>query len=273
MSEIIFFKSHFENNGGYKSYTDYRRLVDRAGYRTILIDEIDPASDNVYIGTPFDNENHTIDRAIWASGWPSARARIILHDLEYHLGSNALPPIPGLAEIWASDRWYARQIGARYIPLGSDVCLPLTPIQRNGQFDYDVATLSYNVWRRQRAHEDMQTRGLRVAPNAWGAERDRILERSRMMCHVHQHDHVPTVAPLRFAIAAGYVLPLITETLADGGIFSDAYRFMSDHAHIGELATKWLRPENRNGLNDLAHNLHQLLCVRNTFRSFIEAGL
>jgi len=271
--EVVFFKTHFNHEGGYKSYDDYWRLVDLAGYRTCLIDEIDPQSDNVYIGTPFDNVNHPLDSQLWTQGWLGARARVILYDLEWHMGDNALPLIPGLSEIWAADKWYALQIGARYVPLGSDARLPLTPINRNGQFEYDAVTLSYNVWRRQRAHEDVLAHGLTIAPNAWGVERDQILERSRMMLHVHQHEHAPTVAPQRWAIAAAYRLPMLTETLADEGIFGKSYKMMSDFAHLGEFAAMCAHASNAQALSDYGHTLHGLLCRDFTFKRCVEAAV
>lgn len=269
MPDVIFCRPRMH----YQSYTDLYRLIELAGYPLVFLDEIDPQSDNCYICTLYDNMNHPGDMAVWAKGWPGAKAKIILYDLEWHLGDNSLPAVPGLAEIWAADAYYAKLIDARYVPLGSDVRLPLTAITRNGQYEYDVATLTYNTWRRQRAIEDLQTHGLTVAPNDWGEARDRILERSRLMIHIHQLDNVPTVAPSRFAIAAAYHLPLITETLGDEGIFGKSYKLMSDFAHLGEFAAWCLHPDNAYSLQEYGETLHGLLCQQHTFKSFIEAAV
>lgn len=270
MSDVLFARPRMH----YQSYTDLYRLIELASYPLVYLDEIDAQSDNCYIATLYDNMNDPSDMAVWSNGWPDTRARVILWDIEYHLGDNALPPVPGLAEVWVSDRWYGQQITGhtvRYVPLGSDARLPLTPIERNGHYEYDVATLSYNVWRRQRALEDLQNHGLTIAPNAWGEERDRNLEQTRAMVHIHQHDNVPTVAPSRWAIAAANHLPMITETLADEGIFGKSYKLMTDFAHMGEAAALWLKDER--ALADYASSLHGLLCEHFTFRKCIEAAL
>lgn len=271
MSNVIFARPRMH----YQSYTDLYRLIELAGYPLVYLDEIDAQSDNCTICTLYDNMNHPVDMGVWAQGWPGARAKIILWDIEWHMGDNALPlPIPGLAEVWAADAWYAAQIGARYVPMGSDARLPLTPIERNGQYDYDVAMLTYNTWRRQRAIEDMQKSGLTVAPNEWGEARDRILERSRVMAHIHQHDNVPTVAPSRFAIAAAYKMPLITEMLGDEGIFTGGYKLtVPDIGSVGAFVSLALDPKVEDKRRAYGEALHHLLCVENTFQSFVEAAV
>lgn len=182
MTNVIFARPRWD----YASYADFYRLIELSGYPLIFFDDIDPSSDNTYIMTILNGEN--------MGGWVEPRARIILWDIEWRLDNPAA--IPGVAEVWASDRWYAEQIGARYIPFGSHHDLASPERQRNGNFDYDVATLAYaGPPRRSTAYSAMRERGLKLSPNGWGNEREHILQHSRAMCHVHQIEGVNTVAP------------------------------------------------------------------------------
>jgi hypothetical protein len=92
-----------------------------------------------------------------------------------------------------------------------------------------------------------------------------------MMAHVHQHEGVQTVAPGRFALAAAYKLPLLTETLADPGIIPGHALLRSDLAHYADLAQIWLRQ--RHGLEDIGRALYHVLCERHTFHGCVEAAL
>lgn len=254
---MIFARPRYE----YASYLDLYRLIELSGYPLIFLDEIDPQSDNTYICTVANGENQ--------NGWQNPRARIILYDLEWHLEGVS---IPGIREIWAADRWYCSKLMARYVPLGSHPGLKLRPDSPNGQI-HDTATLWYVTGRRGQVLADFARYGVSTAPpcDLWGEARHNVLMNSRCMVHVHQRDDAFTVAPQRFALAAAYSLPMITETLTDCGIFTQSYRLMSDIRHMGEFTRMWLQPRNSQRLQDYGHALHQLLCVDHTFRKVIES--
>ncbi len=244
----------------YDSYTDLYRLITLSGYPLIYCDEIDPASDNTYILTLRNGENE--------HGWPGdVKARIILYDLEWRLEGDP-PPMPGVRETWAADSWYAAQIGARYVTLGSHPDLNLIPGEEADKLT-DVAMLAYMTNRRLAIAYQLAQRGLTIAGNAWGEERHRNLIGSRAMLHVHQHDHVATVAPQRFALAAAYKLPLVSETVCEPGPFADVVRF----AEYGALADFTREALHRNGLDDAGEALFRLLCVDKTFKRCIEEAL
>ncbi len=259
MGDVIFARPRWD----YASYTDLYDLIMISGYPFIYIDEIDPQSDNTYICTIANGENK--------AGWQNPRARIILYDLEWHLDG---VDIPGLYDVWAADAWYAQKIGARYVPLGSHPDLkngwptPAIPV-------YDAATLWYVTPRRQTVLTHMAQHDVLIAPpcDQWGEQRHKLLSASRSMVHVHQRDDAFTVAPQRFALAAAYKLPIITETLADEGIFTNSYRLMSDFRHLGEFVAMWTRSQNTQRLQDYGHALHQLLCVDHTFRKVVDANV
>lgn len=240
----------------YASYADLYRLIEVSGYPLIYLDEIDPHSDNTYIMTILNGEN--------MHGWQRPRARIILYDLEWHLEGVS---VPGVAEVWAADRWYAKQIGAQYVPLGSDARLRLDAPLGHGV--YDVATLWYVTYRRSMVLAAMRNIGLRLAPvsDVHGIERHQALSYSKVMAHVHQHDGVQTIAPQRFALAAAYKLPVVSETLSDAGILQNIVQTYDFHALAASI--QMLLPY----AAELGEQLHGLLCIDHSFGKTIEANL
>jgi hypothetical protein len=82
---------------------------------------------------------------------------------------------------------------------------------------------------------------------------------------------VPTVAPLRFAIAAAWHKALISEQVHDRGIFDTCvlYAEYGDLADYTALMVRRYAPL----LKAKADELHDTLCVSNSFRSFVEKAL
>jgi hypothetical protein len=266
MGDVIFCRPRHE----YQSYSDLYRLIQMSGYPLIYIDEINPFSDDVYIITILNGE--------WQDGWPGATAQIILYDLEWHLPTGDLQQWneeirrPGVARVWAADKWYAEKIGAEYVPLGSHPGLG-NGADVSGKM-YDVALMAY-LGPHRRAHvvHQLQDYRLTLAPNAWGAERDEILIQSRAMVHIHQHGGVQTVAPQRWALAAAYKLPLISETVESWGVFDHTHMIVSDYGNLAECAQTWVRRNPPEVLQSYGEKLYQLLCVEHTFRKCVEAAL
>lgn len=260
MGDVIFCKTRYQDHG-YHSYRDFWSLVDLASYPIIYVDEIDPASDNTYIVTPLNGE--------WMHGWRQPRARIIHWELEWRTDwrAEANEP-PGIAEVWASDYAYAMQIGAKYVCVGSDPLLNLDPDSQTTKV-YDVAMLQYMTHRRHIIRQQLIAAGVSIAPDGWDWQRHESLSKSRMMLHVHQHDHVQTIAPLRWAIAAAYRLPVFTESVLD-------ISMLGTHDVPYEMLTRevvqWLRNGGRT-LVDMGERLYQDLCVENTFWKCVEGAL
>lgn len=263
MSDVYFCHTGVD----YDSYKDYFRLAELSGYPVIHIAEIDPDSHNTYIFTPLNGNT--------MNGWPDARANIIFWDGEWRLKESSyewpesdLVIPPGVKQVWASDRWYAERIGARYVPLGSHPGLVGTA-QTDERFD--VASMCYIWGRRGAALNAIKDRGLTIAPNAWGDERDALIKASSTMLHIHQHERVHTVAPLRYAIAAAWHKPLISESVYDTGIFDKAVLF-ADFDELDGYAEMLVRRYS-DLLQHKADELHELLCIKNSFKSFIESAL
>lgn len=244
----------------YDSYSDLFRLVELSGFPTCYVDEID-ASDpaRCYILPTRNGESQ--------AGWPGAQARIIHFNLEW----DAYPPLDGVAESWAADKWFAESIGARYVPIGSHPGLRLTDNQPATPL-YDVAYLGYMIPRREQISTDLRLQGVKASPiHAWGDERDAVLNASRAYLHVHQHADKPGVPPLRMVVAAAYSLPVITETCADAGIFTSIYSLK--YGEIAENVAYWMNNANGKVFADTGARFHEQLCHDLTFRKSIEAAL
>lgn len=256
MSDVIFAQPRHV----YESYADLRSLIALSGFPLVYYDEIDPDSDNTYVLTVLNGECE--------AGWKDPRARIVLWDLEYHLDGVS---VPGVAEVWSADAWYARQIDAKYAPMGSHPGLRLQADSTSPE-RYDVAFLGYMIPRRERIYNDLKQAGVKVSPpHAWGEERHRILANSTAYLHIHQHEHIPTIAPLRMVVAAAYGLCVISESVADAGIFEGAL-LTADYSQLSDWYVKEIlsRPIL---MGDLRHALHWTLCENLTFRKSVEAAL
>jgi len=251
----------------YESYRDLYALIALSGFPLIYADEIHPYSDNVYVVTILNGETE--------NGWRPVHARIILYDFEYHLSTDgyyrkAFVTPPGVSEVWAGDQWYAEQIGARYVPLGSHPDLRPNASSDHSEC-YDAAYIGYMVNRRQRIAHDLRERGVSLSPSsAWGDERHRVLSNSKTYLSVHQWDNIPTIAPLRMVVAAAYALPVITETVQDAGAFADCI-LQADYPYYADCVTAWTHGGRQ--LEDAGARLHEKLCISTPFRKSIENAL
>lgn len=185
----------------YQSYTDLKSLVKLAAFRSILVPEVDWTSQSPHIfcaGMP-------------GGDWPvlpepSKRPRCIFWNLERY----ALPSDHPWDEIWCSDRWFAGEQGARYVTLGSDPAL-CTPVPHESIYWY--AHMSYLSHRRQQVMRKLIGTST-LAPNCWGEARNLALLSSKEMLCIHQ-DELPIIEPLRYALAAAYMLPIVAEWCHD----------------------------------------------------------
>lgn len=266
MSDVIFCATDFYLQGGYRSYVDFFHLVKLAGYPIIPVSQIDPDSDNTFIFTPANGET--------VNGWPNARANIILWQLEWMLTDEHNTP-PGVTCVWASDAGFAKANGFEYVPMGSDDRLNVVDANvysgKSFEKPYDVSLLSYQTGRRQVITQQLQQHGVGLAPvsGLWEWPRSIALLQSHAMVHVHQHDHIQTVAPLRWALAAAHRLPMITETIADRGIFGYGCMVQADYEFLAAFTANMLKDKRL--LADYASALHGLLCEEYTFKKVIEA--
>lgn len=275
MSDIIFCKTRYQDtvvhvdpdgkeHKGYGSYLDLWHMVEWNKYPLIYVDQIEPESDNTYIFSPANGET--------TNGWPNAKAEIILWQLEWQLTTEHNTP-SGVRRVWASDAWFAKEHGYEYVPMGSDERLNELGNQYPAQKRYDVAILSYQTHRRQAITAQLEQSGLRLAPisGVWGRLRSDVLLSSYAMVHTHQNDNMPTIAPLRWAIAAAHSLPMISETVNDRGIFGYSTMVQADYKFLSAFTVNMLKDKRL--LVDYGAALHELLCKEYTFRKVIESNV
>jgi hypothetical protein len=172
-----------------------------------------------------------------------------------------------VSRVWASDRWYAGKIGAEYVTLGSHRALASGPhVLPTTQ--YDLAVMMYTgPYRRNHILHHLSLQGVMVAGPAWGDERHKRLKQSRAMLHIHQHEGVNTVAPLRWALAAAYGLPMISE------IVTNAYPFWTTTLWAGYRTLKSRPMEllcSDRRLQRYGSALQQQLCDDLPFRQCVE---
>ena len=123
---IIFVKPHFH----YDSYTDFWHLVELSGFDYCWIDQVNLKSKNTYIVSPINDEWHL-------SWWQRIRktARIILWDLERPKPRGGIKADRrylhslGFDEIWHSDAQLAKDLGTKFVILGSDEKLDGKPFR------------------------------------------------------------------------------------------------------------------------------------------------
>lgn len=255
MSDIIFARPRHD----YDSYQDLYKLITLSGFDLIYFDDIDAESDNTYILTMVNGENEP--------GWESPNAQIILWDLEWR---DQRPRIPGVNRVWVSDLWYARRNKCEYVMLGSHPDLA-NGTAKGTEAIYNYAAMMYTEpGRRSRILREMQAYGLSVAMPAWGDDRHERLLSSQAMLHIHQHDNIETIAPLRWALAASYKLPVVSEAAADPGRYEDVTVFAS-YQGLATVAKQMVRSPRV--LDIYADRLHGMLCQRYTFKSQVEASV
>lgn len=261
-NDVIFCTTRYH----YMPYDDYFTLARLSGYPVIYIDQIPQSGvkDKVFICAPLNGE--------WQHGIKSD-GYVIWNQLEWHTDYSRMELPHGVAEGWSGDRWHADLIGARFTPLGSHVDLNLHP-DKPRTHEYDIAFMAYtDIYRRKCVKDALEAQGFSSAPNGWGTQRDEILRKSRVMLHVHQHENIPTIAPLRWCIAAAYHLPIISETVSNRAPFLPQHFISWNYEALVEKTTQHLHMQHYSELNEYGENLHHFLCHEFTFRNSIERAL
>lgn len=249
----------------YPSYNDFWQLVELGGFELSYADEIDlddPTKTYIFSGP---------DGIPDCSG---AKARTIFWQLEYVGDYTRQTNAETAGETWSSDPEHARSTGARFVLLGSHPGLNPT-LDRADEMQYDVAMLAYMVPRRQAVKDGLTD--LRWAPDYPGHDgslRHEVLRSTRLMLHVHQYD-APAMTPLRFALAAAYRLPVVSERVVDAGPYKDVISW-SNYDTLGlnmmamgrsEFAPYPATPK------AVGEALHRLLCVQHPFAEGVLEAL
>jgi hypothetical protein len=260
---IIFAQTRYH----YPSYIDFWRLVVASEFQTCFVDEIDPADDTkAYIFTPMNGEG--MERL---ASWTNRRAKIIWWNLERPeddtLSASLSAVHDAVDAVWVSDRSYAaRDPQLSYVQIAGHPQFG----KRSQEKLYDVCHLAY-LWGRRRAVIDVLVqRGVKIAPESWGqTQQDEIVAKSRLMLNMHQYDGMNILAPIRFAVAASYGIPIISEPYAD-----PVARFLAIQARLGELPNRVESAlEDPSFLLSQGDGLFNQLCIDTDFRREVEQGV
>ena len=253
----------------YDSYWHFWKLVELSGYETCYLDEAD--LDDVskcYVTTPLNGE---------ITAWQRPRtAQTVWWCLEQYDPAGGGVPLSGRLDsvigpngpfdrIWGSDEFFcAKDHRIEFVRLGSDRALnPRGLAYENPTLRYDATPLAYLWGRRAELVEQLSRFGVRLGPMCYEEPaRSEMLSTSRWILNLQQYPE-PFIAPLRPAIAAAYGCALASEPL---GV---PYPHVVEEGDVRKLAA--LVREGGNLPRHLAQNLHQFLCVDNTFRSFVDA--
>jgi hypothetical protein len=272
----------------YDSYSDYRALAALSGFENVFVKDIDLERDALYIVSPVNGElrphlSHKRSllkgpqkaKVVW---WNLERPDSGPGDLGKLIGSQVCNTTNEILQwvnaIWVSDRYYA-SLDSRmiFVPMGSDPRITGSPLPVNPRGlpkSYDWCHLSYQNDRRRVIYTELLRRGCREAPNGWATERDQTLKASRTMVYVHQTP-APIGAPLRWALAAAYKIPLLCENLADPYPLEPGKDLMMcDYKDLAQNVPGWICSE---AIAYMGEHLHQKLCVDHNFRKSVEQGV
>lgn len=204
----------------YDSYTDFWKLVELSGYSTVYVDEIQLDNpDQQYILSPMNGEfTAHIDWRIpkrceilhWNLERPSGSGGI----LQYKVAGTSLIDQGKLDGVIVSDKALSFATGFKYVRLGSHVGLghPSTYIHKEYQASHMSCYSNTRGFLFEYPNSRTDVYGLNIGPNCWGEQRHDVLMKTLYMLNVHQ-DGMNYMEPLRFALAAAYGLPIITEPL------------------------------------------------------------
>ncbi len=253
------------------SYTDFRRLIDLSGFERVSVDQIiDDGS--VYICAPATERlGHKYIELATPKG-NKLDSKFIYWMLER-------PPLDCgklvgywdfmFSEIWAHDAVFMATGSSkiRLVRIGSDPRLATEdgldnyPAPKTFDFIHLCAPLG------RRWHILQHLAGT-TAPNAWGAVRALNLRASKFMLNVHQ-DELCYMEPLRFALAAAYQLPVLTEELHPGN-FVPGFIVQQPYCDLLDTAIQWVT---RGKADVEASRLYEMYCIDQTFEKNVRKAL
>lgn len=246
----------------YAPYCDLIKLAQLNGYE--LNNEIKDDG-AVYICAPIDGSIETQVVALPPRG--ARRSKVIYWMLERPPLDPAkwVHDIDQWDEIWYHDVVFeAVQFPrARLVRVGSDA--RLNPHSFDEKKIYTFAHMSAPLGRRW--HTLRHLPGA-TAPICWGEERDKVLAMSKYMINIHQ-DTFFYQEPLRFALAAAFKLPLLTEELHPGNLNADCatQAALQDLLDMARIWFDFNTPVNSGDA------LHEFLCHTHSFYRNVKEGL
>lgn len=258
---IIFVKPRYP----YPSYTDFWSLVEMSNFDYCWMDEINLKSNHTYVISMVDPK-----RDKWQLSWwqrKQKKARLIFWDLERPVGNiksrKGFVHSLGVDEVWNSDPQLAKDLGTRFVILGSDERLAEIP---RWQRPYNFALMAYINDRRKDIIKDI----IGIAPNYWGTNRQMVLGAVKFGLNIHQ-DNDLYYEPLRFALFASYGLPIISERVFDDfplswGLFQWDYDKLPKGCDFHTTDYK----DRENWYKEIGNHNKQKLCFDYRFKNVVN---
>ena len=273
-NEIVFARTRYD----YDSYTDYWKLVELSGYPTVYVDEIDTTIPRVtYIASPFYGEFFTLSEKKRAPG-----TKICLWNLERPGGSGGIEEYKKsqldhikdgyIDEILVSDSSLADLTKFTYVPMGSHEGLgDPYPIKEYGFVHLMCYSNRRGILFDNDPSKPKRTySGCSIASNGWGKQRHDSLQKSWIMLNVHQ-DEFGYMEPLRFALAAAYALPILSENLYAEPFPYQHGTIQFPLSQLGQAMMSAMR--RRHELAKWGMEMRDFVLLHHTFRSCIERSL
>lgn len=256
----------------YDSYVDFWRLAEAAGLEACFVDEIDLArGDTTYVFTPYNGELPPLIERSKAG----RRAKLVWWNLERPADETLPATLDQLAgaldAIWVSDRSYAA-VDPRftYVPIAGHRAIAGGTIPHDVVAPtWDVCPLAYLWGRRETVCYQLGRRGYRIAPPAYGkVAQDAVIPNSALVLNLHQYEGTQTIAPLRFAIAASYAVPIVSEEFADAQAMELVLAAVPIGAIVSTVGT--ILKMGWTALKDHGQRLYQQQCIDTDFGIEIE---
>ncbi len=260
---IIFVKTRHH----YDSYMDFWRLVELSGFPTCYVDEIDISTEACYIFTPMNGE---VVPHLRSQAGREKKATIVWWFLELFGATPDIPVASVVAtggdlvdRVWVSDEWTSTLHPVlEYVRMGSHPGLGGEP----GPRIYDFTHQSYAWGQRKKMYGKLKMSGLLEGPSCFGTDRHAVLTSSKLILNLHQHPG-PVNAALRFALAAAYHLPIVSETVSTPDLLEDIIA-CAPYSLIPGAVRAMLEDA-----GDRGERAYQKLCEEWTFRRCVEASV
>lgn len=273
----------FVLTGDYASYTDFWRLVDLSGFRTVPHQSVDLGqASTTYIFPTLDQNMMACLEAspqglrkakavFWNLERPDANLRPGM-DLHETYNKAAGEILTWADEIWVSDRLvHAMDVRTKFVVLGGHPGLAHDEPRARYR---DVVHIGQDTPRRRKI---LQQLGLYVTVHeapSYGAERARALLGSKIMLGIDRVDGIHFSASLRWIVAAAFRLPVLQEEVADPHpLVKGKSILMAPYDDLVEAARNAVDRMSNEDLSRIGNAAYETYCVTWTFRRGVEEAL
>lgn len=280
----------FVLTGDYASYTDFWRLVDLSGFRTVPHQSVDLGQASTTYIFP------TLDQNMMACLEGCLRglrkARIVFWNLE-RPDANLRPGMDvnetyrratdeifvWVDEIWVSDRLvHSMDPRPKFVVLGGhpDLIKPAAAAAAavKSKSKNDIVHIGQVTDRRREILRRLKPYCLVKEAVSYGPERAAALSSSRLMIGIDRVDGLHFSASLRWIVAAALRLPMLQEEVADPyPLVNNESIIMVPYEHLVDTAKRVIDLNPAGDLAKIGEAAYDTYCRKWTFRRGIEEAL